>query len=276
MAGSILNCSVTKIINYEFKDPSILEEALTHPQAQRMDAQNQSLNYERLEFVGDSVLGFVISLMLFKMFPHQKEGILTERKMALVRGSTLSKIAKDIGLDKCIILGGPYKCVASDLENALEAVVGAIYIDGGLDPVERFIFRHWRKLALDQLPTPPKSSKNTLQEWAHAQKLPIPEYAILEKTGPNHEPEYTVSVSVKNHGETSASATSKKGAELKAAEKMLKKLGVIDSGDFNSKKVSSQVFVVTEPQNWIVEKKDHVKPGKTISAKEVSTIGPLW
>ncbi|QKX02026.1 ribonuclease III [Wolbachia endosymbiont of Dirofilaria (Dirofilaria) immitis] len=231
-----LNDTISQIINYRFKNYSILEEALTHPSLNKRNSKNQIENYERLEFLGDSILNMVVSTILFKLFPKEKEGELAKRKTDLVCGNTIANVAKVIKLGDFIIMnnsercnGG--KCNLKNLENALEALIGAIYIDGGFRNVERFVTQYWKKLAKYML-NPPQDPKTSLQEWTQKNKLPLPEYELIKQAGPAHNPEFTISVYIKNYGRVSACASSKKVAEQKAAELMLEKVN-------NSKKTNS-------------------------------------
>ncbi len=233
MNMKVLNDIISKVINYQFTDHAILEEALTHPSVNKRNSEDQIVSYERLEFFGDSILNMVVSAMLFKMFPEEKEGALAKRKTDLVCGSTIANVAKEIELGNFIIMnnsercnGG--KCNLKNLENSLEALIGAIYIDGGLESVEKFIIRHWEKLAKDIL-DPPQDPKTSLQEWTQKNKLPLPEYELVKQTGPAHNPEFTISIFIENYGKVSACASSKKIAEQKAAELMLEKIRKNDS-----------------------------------------------
>ncbi len=228
MNMKVLNDIISKVINYKFTDHAILEEALTHPSVNKRNSEDQIVSYERLEFLGDSILNMVVSAMLFKMFPEEKEGALAKRKTDLVCGSTIANVAKEIELGNFIIMnnsercnGG--KCNLKNLENSLEALIGAIYIDGGLESVEKFIIRHWEKLAKDII-DPPQDPKTSLQEWTQKNKLPLPEYELVKQTGPAHNPEFTISIFIENYGKVSACASSKKIAEQKAAELILEKI----------------------------------------------------
>ncbi|WFW29675.1 MAG: ribonuclease III [Wolbachia endosymbiont of Menacanthus eurysternus] len=227
------NTTISKIINYKFKNDAILEEALTHPNLNKKNSKNQTENYERLEFLGDSILNMIVSTILFKLFPEEKEGALAKRRTDLVCGNTIANIAKKIKLDNFIIMKSNKHCNEKKhnlkkLENALEALIGAIYIDGGFKNVEKFVTKYWEKLAKTML-IPPQDPKTSLQEWTQKNKLPLPEYKLIKKTGPAHDPEFTISIYIKDHGKISAYASSKKAAEQKAAELMLKKLVTIKS-----------------------------------------------
>ncbi|MDR0773432.1 MAG: ribonuclease III [Wolbachia pipientis] len=224
-----LNDAISKIIDYKFTNYAILEEALTHPSVNKRNSKNQIVSYERLEFLGDSVLNMVVSAILFKLFPEEKEGALAKRKTDLVCGNTIANVAKEIKLGGFIIMNNSERCNGGrcnlkNLENSLEALIGAIYIDGGLENVEKFITQYWEKLAKSML-DPPQDPKTSLQEWTQKNKLPLPEYELVKHTGPAHNPEFTISVCIEDHGKVSACASSKKIAEQKAAELMLEKIG---------------------------------------------------
>ncbi|MGL9726228.1 MAG: ribonuclease III [Wolbachia sp.] len=223
-----LNDTIFKIINYRFKNDAILEEALTHPSSNKRNSKNQIENYERLEFLGDSILNMVVSVILFKLFPEEKEGALAKRKTELVCGSTIANVAKEMELGDFIIMNNSERCNGGkynlkNLEDILEAIIGAIYIDGGFKSVEKFIIQYWEMLAKNML-NPPQDPKTSLQEWTQKNKLPLPEYELTKQTGPAHNPEFTISVYIKNYVAVSACASSKKIAEQKAAELMLEKI----------------------------------------------------
>ncbi len=229
MGMKSLNDAISKIIDYKFTNYAILEEALTHPSVNKRNSKNQIVSYERLEFLGDSVLNMVVSAILFKLFPEEKEGALAKRKTDLVCGNTIANVAKEIKLGSFIIMNNSERCNGGrcnlkNLENSLEALIGAIYIDGGLENVEKFITQYWEKLAKGML-DPPQDPKTSLQEWTQKNKLPLPEYELVKQTGPAHNPEFTISICIEDYGKVSACASSKKIAEQKAAELMLEKIG---------------------------------------------------
>lgn len=223
----------SEIISYKFKNDKILEEALTHPSVGRKH-DNRAFNYQRLEFLGDSILSMVISEMLFKLFPEDNEGFLAKKKVALVCGSTLGEIAGQINLGEFIIMaegerqsGGEFNL--RNLENTLEALIGAIYLDSGIRAAKKFILKHWKPLAKNML-VPPQDSKTILQELVQGEKLPIPVYKVVEQSGPAHKPNFNIVVCVEKYGEVSACASNKKLAEQKAAALMLDKIYKQKSG----------------------------------------------
>lgn len=213
-----------EIIGYNFKDKKLLKQALTHPSSKK---SRTSPDYERLEFLGDSVLNLLVSEILFGDYPNENEGKLAKRRAAIVCRDSLSKIAKDISLGEHLILGSGEAQIGgrqnkANLENALEALVAAVYLDGGLKSVRAFVNKFFAKY-ITEMEKPPKDPKSMLQEWAQARGLSLPKYKVVSITGPSHEPKIEVELTL---GEYSAShtASSRKEAERIAAEKLLKKI----------------------------------------------------
>lgn len=206
------------LLGHRFADASLLALALTHPSI------HKTTNNQRLEFLGDSVLGLVVATMLYEAFPAESEGELARRHAGLVRGETLVAIAKTIGLGAHLQLSASEIAAGgretdSNLEDAVESILGALYLDGGLAAGEGFIRRHWQAV-LESVSTPPKDAKTTLQEWAQGRGLPLPAYTATA-TGPAHAPLFTVSVSVQGHKPATATAASKRAAEQVAAQALL-------------------------------------------------------
>ncbi len=215
-------------LGYEFNKYDLMVEAITHPSLLKKKRVNTLKAYERLEFLGDSVLGLVVAEMLLKEFPTESEGELARRHANLVNGVTVSTVARDIGISKYILMSdgeeaGGGRDNSANLEDVLEALIAAIYLDGGLDEAKKFISRHWLPV-LQRVATPPKDAKSALQEWAQGRGLPLPLYAVVSEDGPAHAPTFTVSVKLNSYGEASAIGKSKKIAELLAAEKLLESL----------------------------------------------------
>lgn len=222
--------AIEQKIHYSFHDKGLLELAFIHRSQAYIDEVGRNLNNQRLEFLGDSVLGLVIAQMLYTQFPDAAEGDLSKRLVALVNGEVLAEIAREIGLgdyldvsDSEAAHGG--RANASNLEDALEALVGAMYLDGGLEPAKAFIARFWQQ-RVQNLTTAPKDPKTTLQEWVQAKSWPLPEYVVVGEEGPSHAPIFTIEVHIREHAPVRASAGNKKLAEREAASKMLKALGV--------------------------------------------------
>lgn len=213
--------ALARLLGHEFRDPSLLEQALTHPSASTAARPDN----QRLEFLGDRVLGLCIAEALLEAFPGSAEGELAPRFNALVRREMLAEIAAEIGLGAHIRLGrseatsgGRRK--AAILADATEAVIAALYLDGGYEAARGFIAAHWRD-RLRALRSAPTDAKTRAQEWAQARGLAPPAYRLLERSGPDHAPVFTVEAALET-GETAAGrAGSKKMAEQEAATALL-------------------------------------------------------
>ena len=211
--------ALSEKLGYHFRNPELLKLALTHP------SLGKSTSNQRLEFLGDAVLGLVIAEMLYTMFPTEQEGELARRHAALVRGETLTELASNMGLGAALQLsvseaGAGGRLSSSNLEDALEALIGAVYLDGGIEGAKAFILPHWEARARAVI-TPPKDPKTALQEWAQARGLAVPTYNVLKQTGPAHAPDFTIEVTVTGYLPAQASAASKRLAEQIAAGKLL-------------------------------------------------------
>lgn len=212
-----------KLLGHDFADKDLLREALTHPSAA------DSGHYQRLEFLGDRVLGLVIADALFRLYPDAAEGELNRRLASLVRRETLASVARGIGLGRFMILdAGAESEGVRDKDAALadiaEAVIGAIWRDGGLAPARAFIERHWSG-RLARAPESWRDAKTALQEWAQGRGLPLPSYRQIARSGPDHEPLFTIRVAVAGAGEAEGTGTSKRLAEQDAARCLLGELG---------------------------------------------------
>jgi ribonuclease-3 len=222
-------------LGHRFSDPALLAEALTHSSASAAP-HRRSRNNERLEFLGDRVLGLVIADLLMTRFPQESEGALTKRHAALVRRETLAEIARELDLGRWLVLGRSEidaGGVANPaiLADALEALLGALYRDAGLAAVAAFIGRHWRA-RMHEMRAPPRDAKTTLQEWAQARGLGLPSYRVVETEGPSHAPRFEVAVALADLPHASASAGSKRAAQQAAAERLLGTLAAAGaSGD---------------------------------------------
>ncbi len=219
--------SLQQRIGYQFRDEKLLERALTHPSIAHHGLARQK-NNQRLEFLGDAVVALVVARILYDLFPDEQEGELARRQADLVRGETLAKVATQIGLGDALKIalseeqsGG--RANPSNLEDAMEALIGAIYLDGGLQAAENFIIPLWNVLAKNVL-TAPKDAKTTLQEWAQGRGLPLPIYKLIEAAGSAHAPIFTIEVGVQGYAPASAKATSKRAAEQAAAAALLEAL----------------------------------------------------
>lgn len=215
-----------EILEYKFNDLKLLEEALTHPSLTLFNHKNyDKYNFERLEFLGDSVLGLVIAELLMDRYPKEVEGELAKRQAGLVRGDAVTNVAKKLNIGKFIKMtpgeestGGREN--SSNLENCLEAIIGAIYKDSNILEAKKFIKKHWSDL-IEKMITPPKDAKTALQEWTQSKNLGIPVYNIISTNGPSHSPEFTIELVIEKHEKIQAKGASRKKAEKQAARKML-------------------------------------------------------
>lgn len=215
--------TLVEILGYQFQDPSILMEALTHASAsgEKVSARNN----ERLEFLGDRVLGLVVADILFERYPDESEGGLAKRHAALVSGKTLALVGRDINIGSYISFSDSEKNAGGAennklLANAMEAVIGALYLDGHIAPCRNFIEKHW-SARIDEMQQAPVDSKSALQEWAQGRALPVPRYEMVGRSGPDHDPVFEISVTIKGYDPVTAKGTSRRKAEKSAAEKML-------------------------------------------------------
>lgn len=216
-------------LEHTFRDPNLLRRALTHSSTARNRTERVSTN-ERLEFLGDRVLGLVVARMLFLRFPDEEEGQLARRHAALVRREALARVAEGMGLGEYVVMarseddsGG--RSNPATLANTCEAVIAALYLDGGLDCAETFITRFWAPL-MDEDLSPPKDAKTALQEWAQGHGLPLPTYTQTARSGPDHAPTFTIEVAIEGHAPATASGPSKRAAEQTAAEVLLVQITV--------------------------------------------------
>lgn len=201
---------------------ALYEQALTH-------GSHAADHYERLEFLGDRVLGLVVADWLYALFPTEKEGQLSRRFNQLVAGGTCAQVAREIGLPPHLRLGKQARddgAIDSDnvLGDAIEALIGAIYLDRGLEAARAFIKAHW-DTRLDAKTSAPKHPKSALQEWAAAHGRKAPSYEVLDRSGPHHALHFTVQVTIKGAGEAKGEGSSKQEAETAAATALLEVLG---------------------------------------------------
>lgn len=210
--------ALESLLGYSFSSPGLLDEALTHPSAMK------PYNNQRLEFLGDSVLSLIVAELLYALFPKEPEGDLARRHAALVKGETLVEIALDLELSHHIKMvendGMVSHGKTAGLEDALEALIGALYLDGGISAAKSFIMQYWHPRA-KEFSTPPKDAKTALQEWSQSRSLGLPTYVILKQEGPAHAPFFTIEVQISGIDSQSAAAASKRAAEQLAAEAML-------------------------------------------------------
>ncbi len=216
--------TLEKEIGYNFADKKLLKQALTHPSSKK---NRTAQDYERLEFLGDTVIGLLVSEILYNEYPQEKEGKLAKRRAAIVCRDSLGRVAKIIGLGQHLILGAGEDQIGgrenkANLENALEALAAAIYLDGGLEAAREFVSRYFQDF-IANMEKPPRDPKSHLQEWAQARGMPLPKYEVVSITGPSHAPEIEVKVTLGKHT-ASHTASNRKEAERLSAEKLIGKL----------------------------------------------------
>ena len=218
----MLTNKLEKIINYKFKNTKLLEEALTHSSYQRNNLSIKNFNYERLEILGDRVLGLVLSEYFFKTFPKAKEGVLDSYFQKHANQENLFNYANKINLSNYLRTqkGDNLKKNKSILSDVVEAIIGAIYMDTGINNCKKFILNNIIDNTLISL-EPVRHPKSILQEYCLEKYKTLPEYSILNKFGNEHAPIYEVCVHIENHDIVSATGTNLKNAEEAAATKLL-------------------------------------------------------
>lgn len=205
-------------LGHRFADRALLERALTH------SSTGIERDYERLEFLGDRVLGLVVAELLLERFPEESEGEIGRRFASLVRAEVLTEVGEALGLP------GRLQAEAGSMTDgmvadATEAVIAALYRDGGLAVAADFVRRNWAPLIEKRL-HPPRDSKTTLQEWSQSRGMGLPRYTNVGRAGPDHAPTFTVAVTVEGGGTAEAPGQSKRAAEQAAAALLLDRLGI--------------------------------------------------
>lgn len=223
MSGGDLS-TLQKALGHSFADTELLARALTHASAVANAAGPASRTYERLEFLGDRVLGLVVADMLDEHFPTAPEGDLSRRLNRLVSGETCAEVAREMKLEKFMRRsGGP--ATASMLGDVCESVLGAVYRDGGLAAARQVIERYWRP-RLESMSGPLRDAKTELQEWAHRRGFDAPNYVEMLRSGPDHAPEFEIEVKVGTIRPATGRGRSKREAEHEAATAVLRREGV--------------------------------------------------
>lgn len=232
--AKVAAAEIEQRIGYSFKDPPLLATAFTHVSALKA-ARNRADSYQRLEFLGDHVLGLVVSDMLYRAFPKADEGELSKRLADLVRKETCADVARTLGMLDGIKLGtvgagAGARLRKSVLGDICEAVIGAIFLDGGYAAAEEFVQRNWIERMRKPV-RPLRDSKTVLQEWAQGKGLPAPVYREVERTGPHHDPQFRVAVDLQGLAPAEGIGGSKRAAEKVAALAMLAREGVSSGHD---------------------------------------------
>jgi ribonuclease-3 len=215
-------------LGYPFKNKALIELALTHKSAIRSGSRVES--YQRLEFLGDRVLSLAVADMLYRQFPQNLEGDLSQRHTALVRNETCVEVALLLDLGGYVRLGAGERNSGgarspSILGDTCEAVIGAIFLDGGFEHAAAMIERYWRPL-MTASPHAPRDAKALLQEWALGQGLPLPAYREVARSGPDHRPVFQVAIDIPGFAGAEGIGPSKRDAERAAAASFLAREGV--------------------------------------------------
>jgi ribonuclease III len=217
-------------IGYKFADTALLTTAFTHVSALKPATRHRADSYQRLEFLGDHVLGLVVSDMLYRAYPKADEGELSKRLADLVRKESCADVAKSLGLLDDIKLGAVGAAAGARLRKSVlgdicEAVIGAIFIDGGYAAAAQFVERNWTE-RMRKPRRPLRDPKTVLQEWAQGKGLPTPVYREVERTGPHHDPQFRVAVDLPGLDPAEGVGGSKRAAEKVAASVMIEREGV--------------------------------------------------
>lgn len=216
-----------KKIGHCFSDTTYIERALTHSSA------GTTYNYERLEFLGDRVLGLVMAHLLFETFRKEQEGDLAKRHAALVQGKTLAVVADKINLGEVMVFSDAERAAggaqnANILADGMEGVIGALYLDAGLEKCAEIIRKLWGDL-ITTMHKPPQDPKTALQEWAQGRGLPLPSYDLVGRKGPDHAPVFEIKVTVEGYPGWATTGASRRQAEKDAAGMLLAYLREMDS-----------------------------------------------
>lgn len=212
-------------LRYEFKDAALLSQALTHGSSSRT-----AKDYERLEFLGDRVLALVMADALFRQHRKENEGKLAARHSALVRGEVCAEIGKAMGLEHVIRVGDTEKRTGvhrmqSVLGDVAEAVIGAVYVDGGYAAAQKVVMTFWAE-ALKRPETAEKDAKTYLQEWGLSKALPLPRYEMVGRSGPEHRPVFKVRLELAQHAPAEGMGPTKQAAEMAAATAFIAREGL--------------------------------------------------
>lgn len=220
---------LSKRLRHTFTDLEILRAAVTHSSLVKgKSAKPVRADYDRLEFLGDRVLGLIIAEELFRRFPNADSGQLSRRYNTQVRRETLAEIALEIRLQDYIMMAGDLAASGGRenpaiLEDVMEALIAALYLDGGMPAARRFIEEKWWP-RFDRKDASRKDAKSALQEWLAKHGRGLPVYTVIEETGPDHDRRFTLKVEVEGFPAATGIGSSKRSAEQKAAEHMLKEL----------------------------------------------------
>ena len=212
------------ILDYNFKNSDLLKTSLIHKSFDNLN------NNEKLEFLGDRVLGLIISKKLIEIYPEEREGIIDKKFANLVNKKTCSNIANKLDIKKFMFLGPSHKSLQRSADkimgDCLEAIIGAIYLDGGIKSAENFVLNFWKQY-LENSILPLIDAKTQLQEYSLKKFKELPKYTFYKKTGPQHKPMFKTDVQIPNSKKVIGTGTSKKNAQQNAANKLLYSLKIL-------------------------------------------------
>lgn len=213
---------MTEILGYTFQQPELAAAALRHPSLQGKKLPDGE-HFERLEFLGDRVVGLTVASMLMQKFPREAEGPLTRRHTALVRAGTLAAIARETGIIAQLQVAAGEAPGDNVLADALEAMLGAIYLDGGHEPASTLVRQLWAG-RIESEPSDQRDPKTRLQELAQSRGPQLPLYEVLDQHGPSHAPIFRIRVTLAEGEQAEGEGNSKRAAEQAAAQSLLKKV----------------------------------------------------
>ena len=233
-AANAATLAIEERIGHKFADTNLLVTAMTHVSALK-PSRKRGESYQRLEFLGDHVLGLIVSDMLYRSFPNADEGEMSKRLADLVRKESCADVAKSLGLADDIKLGAVGAGAGARLRKSVlgdicEAVIGAVYLDGGYQAASEFVERNWTE-RMKKPRQPLRDPKTVLQEWAQGKGLPTPVYREVERTGPHHDPQFRVAVDLPGLAPAEGVGGSKRAAEKVAASVMIEREGVGGGND---------------------------------------------
>jgi len=212
------------ILDYNFKNSDLLKTSLIHKSFDNLN------NNEKLEFLGDRVLGLIISKKLIEIYPEEREGIIDKKFANLVNKKTCSNIANKLDIERFMFLGPSHKSLQRSADkimgDCLEAIIGAIYLDGGIKSAENFVLNFWKQY-LENSILPLIDAKTQLQEYSLKKFKELPKYTFYKKTGPQHKPMFKTDVQIPNSKKFIGTGTSKKNAQQNAANKLLHSLKIL-------------------------------------------------
>jgi ribonuclease-3 len=212
-------------IGHVFKDRDLLARALTHVSAPVTSSEGRAQSYQRLEFLGDRVLGVVVAEMLFRAYPQATEGELSMRLAKLVRRETCALVAEEWQVGAHVVMGqgearGGGRKKSAILSDICESLIGAVHLDAGFEAARALVERNWRdKMSADL--TPERDAKTAVQEWAQGRALPAPRYSEVSRSGPAHLPQFVMQVELEGFEPERGEASSKRAAEQAAAQAFL-------------------------------------------------------